>query len=525
MYKTLCLSFSLRNTYRVNGILYSLKQIPLLKKILPQSLYQARELKILANVLSVLWEIISIFAGKLIYFMTMVIGIGALFTAVPSDRLFLHMLLFLSVIGAYMNTSIFNPTEDKYYAMILMRMDAKAYTLVNYGYAILKVILGFLPFTVIFGLSQGISLWVCILLPFCIAGVKLSVAAYSLWVYEKSGSVRNENKIDKKLWLFIGCLLALAYGLPAVGIALPSTVSMILMLALIPLGAISVRKIISCRHYRQINQELLSQMRNQMDEIDIKQIAKTSSEKSISADTAITSDRKGFEYLNELFIKRHQKILWKATVKIAAACVVGVIALLLVMQFAPESKSHIREMTRNGLPYFAFIMYAINRGTGFTQALFMNCDHSLLTYSFYKQPEFVLRLFKIRLREIVKINAVPALVIGTGLSLILYASGGVENPLYYGVVSVSILAMSVFFSIHYLTMYYLLQPYNAGTELKSGTYQLVMSATYMLCMFVMQMRVPVLVFGIGCIVFCVLYSVIACVLVYWFAPSTFRIRS
>ncbi len=50
------------------------------------------------------------------------------------------------------------------------------------------------------------------------------------------------------------------------------------------------------------------------------------------------------------------------------------------------------------LPYFAFIMYAINRGTGFTRALFMNCDHSLLTYSFYKKPDMVLTLFRIRLK-------------------------------------------------------------------------------------------------------------------------------
>ena len=96
------------------------------------------------------------------------------------------------------------------------------------------------------------------------------------------------------------------------------------------------------------------------------------------------------------------------------------------------------------LPYFVFIMYAINRGTNFTQALFMNCDHSLLTYSFYKQPSFILRLFQIRLREIMKINAVPALVIGIGLALILFATGGTDNPLNYVVLVVSILCMSLF---------------------------------------------------------------------------------
>ena len=39
MNKTLRLSFSLQNAYRVNTILYAIKQIPLLKRLLPDSLY------------------------------------------------------------------------------------------------------------------------------------------------------------------------------------------------------------------------------------------------------------------------------------------------------------------------------------------------------------------------------------------------------------------------------------------------------------------------------------------------------
>ena len=51
MYKTLRLSFSLKNTYRVNSILFGIKQIPLIKKILPDALYSVRGLKIFANIL------------------------------------------------------------------------------------------------------------------------------------------------------------------------------------------------------------------------------------------------------------------------------------------------------------------------------------------------------------------------------------------------------------------------------------------------------------------------------------------
>ena len=39
MNRTLAISFSLKNTYRVNSILYSLKQIPLLKKVIPATVY------------------------------------------------------------------------------------------------------------------------------------------------------------------------------------------------------------------------------------------------------------------------------------------------------------------------------------------------------------------------------------------------------------------------------------------------------------------------------------------------------
>ena len=177
------------------------------------------------------------------------------------------------------------------------------------------------------------------------------------------------------------------------------------------------------------------------------------------------------------------------------------------------------------LPVFLFVMYVLNRGTTFTQALFINCDHSMLTYGFYKKPGTILKLFWIRLREITKINLAPAVVIGLGLSLLLYVSGGTEAPVNYVVLPVSILAMSVLFSVHYLTLYYLLQPYNAETELKSGTYKILSWVTYLFCYVLMQVRMSSLVFGAAMIAFSLLYCAVAGVLVYKYAGKTFRLRN
>lgn len=522
MTKTLRISFSLKNTYRVNGILFSLKQIPLIKKILPDKLYQVQEFKIFANILSVLWEVISTFLGKLIYVPLMVTGVASLYKAAPVDTI-LHILLFLSIIGAFMNTYMFDPTRDKYYAMILMRMDAKEYTLVNYGYSVLKVIVGFLPAVLIFGLLKDVPLYFCLLVPFFIAGLKLSVAAHSLRTYEKTGRTTNENGLGKFMWAMALVFLVMAYGLPALKIVLPVPVSAGVMVLSVICGMISLQKILTFSDYRDMYQQILAKSMNQMNATN--EMVRQMNQKVISSDTTITSTKKGFAYLNELFIKRHQKILWKSAKRIASVILYVILGFLLLFYLRPEIKGNINRILIRFLPYFVFIMYMINRGTGFTKALFMNCDHSLLTYSFYKQPKFVLKLFQIRLWEIIKVNLLPASVLGAGLAVLLYASGGTDNPLNYVVLVVSILCMSVFFSVHYLTIYYLLQPYNAGTEVKSGTYQMVLSVTYIICFFMMKIKMPTLVFGIGCTAFCALYCITACVVVYRYAPKTFRLRT
>ena len=322
MYKTLRISFSLKNTYRVNSILFAIKQIPLIKKILPDALYGVRGLKIFANIISVIWEVISVFLGKFLYFITMVCGIGVSCTKnVPEDQTFLHILLFLTVIGAYMNTSLFNPTRDKYYAMIQLRMNAREYTLVNYGYMILKVIMGFLPFSLLFGIQRGVPVWFCILIPFAVAGIKAAVAAYSLWDYERSGYVYNENKIRKHLWIFAAVLLALAYGLPAAG------------------DRTSCRCIHGCdgtvypgRDHQRPQDHILWALpgskpgaaRSGRQSDGYNEAGGKDSERQIHlcGMRPLQVSAAVFEYLNELFIKRHRKILWKSAVRLAGICLV-----------------------------------------------------------------------------------------------------------------------------------------------------------------------------------------------------------
>lgn len=526
MLQTFKIAFRLKNAYRVNGIVFAFRQIPLIGKLVGVGAYRSRGLKLFAGLLAAIWELITVFAGKLLYFLLMISFAAGLYESADRSAVFLHILFFLTILGAFYNTYLFNPTNDKYYAIILMRMDARRYALTDYTYALGKVLIGFLACGLIFGLSAGLPWYVCILIPLFAAGCKLCVAGYGLWDYEKHRKATNENLPEKWIWILGAVLLAAAYALPCIQVVMPEWVFIAGCAAAVAAGAVCWKKAVKFTEYRPMFQELL---RSKREGTSLRQVtAKAVQEqnrKLISENSKIVSGRKGFEFFNELFVKRHQKILWKSSVRIAGIAGLIVAGLAAAVVQIPSVSQGLNELLMVFLPYFVFIMYAINRGTSFTQALFMNCDRSMLTYSFFKTPEAIIRLFVLRLREIIKVNLLPGIVIGPGLALLLYLSGGTQEPADYLVIIISILALSIFFSVHYLTIYYLLQPYNGETEMKNGTYRLILWATYLICFVMMQLRVPNFLFGILCTAFCVVYCIVACILVYRFAGRTFRLRS
>ena len=522
MFRSFLLSFRLRNAYKINTFIYALKSIPGIRKLLPDKLYQSKILKIIGNIISILLEIIDIFLGKLLYIFLMIFSIMTIYKT-SSENTFLHIFVCLTLIGAIMNTYMFNPTKDKYYAMFIMRMDAKNYSLSNYFYAIFKAIIGFLPFTIIFGLLSGLNIWICLLLPLFVASAKITVAAYNLSLYTKKGIIINENNLMKHTWLFILLFLGIAYGLPALKIVIPSYILISFMIITILISIFSIKYILKFNQYREMYKQVLTNANINVI-ANANQITKDTVLKQINVDQALTSNKKGFAYFNDLFVKRHSKLLLKSAKKVAFFSIIIICIVLLVITLNTEIKKEVNNIIMTYLPYFVFIMYLINRGEAITRAMFMNSDHSMLTYAFFRKPNSILKLFRERLKSIISINLLPASIIGLGLAIILWATGGTTNPLNYLILVGSIIAMSIFFSVHHLVIYYLLQPYNINSETKNTTYTIVNILTYVVCYWMIDLRLPTLYFGLASILFAITYSLISLLLVYKLAPKTFKIR-
>ena len=521
MISTFFLSFRLKNAYRVNSILYSLKQLPIIKRILPEKLYGVRGLKILGNIISAIWEFIMIFLGKFLYIAFMIAAMLGIYQT-NSAATFLHIFFFLTICGGLMNTYLFDPTKDKYYAMFLMNMDAKEYTISNYLYQMIKVLIGFLPFTCFYGMSVGLPLWITILCPIFVMMVKTFINSLSLIDFKRTKKVKNENLPTSVVWILLFVLLVCAYALPYISIVMPTWMFLIFFGLSLGLGIFGFYQIFHFPYYRFLYKQLLTNAPLVIDQTSIRRDASLS---QIELDTSLNSTKEGFSYFHELFVKRHRKILTKA-IKKQTIVLVGI---AIVMSFLVKVNASVASTTNHlmlvFLPYFVFIMYMLNRGTTLTQAMFMNCDHAMLSYRIYRKPNVILGLFKERLKTLIGLNLIPATVIGFTLALLLFLSGGTSNVYNYFVLFFSILAMSVFFSVHYLVMYYLLQPYNVHTEMKSSTYSVVQGVTYFVCYYMMQLRLPTFYFGLSVSAFCILYSLLSLWFAYRLAPKTFKLRA
>lgn len=546
MLNVLLVSLKLKITYWVNSRLYGLRQIPGLKKIISDTVFSWGWVKSLLMTFGVIREVVYAFIFKFFYGIAMlvlpvifsdIIGLSVdgliegtqtlSFDAKDIWAPILHVFLFLTFAGGITNNDFFEATMDKHYAINLLRLDPRKYTLTNFGYFLLRSFMGFALLAFVSCKVFELPLWWTLLIPFFVASVKVIFANLNLLDYK----IRN-NPIMKKMGnipriILVFVFLVIGYGSIPVKWFVPEKVAFFIMLGTVVLGLASSWAIIRFPNYRGFCKYKIQEFLDTLGMIE--KSMKVSAKKTIEKDPlTATSNKKGFEFLNELFIKRHRRILWKRAMilSLISLAVIGVgIVVMILPWISIDIKEGIRDVILNSFTIFPFILYLMNRGREFTNILFMNCDHCLLTYSMFKEPRHILHLFRLRLVEISKINLLPATVIGVGLAIIMLVSGGTDNVLYYPLIVLAPMGISIFFSVHYLVLYYLLQPYNKETEVKSFLYSIIMGVTYLPCYLLVQADIDLLPFSLGAILFSVVYSVVALVLVYKFAPRTFRIRT
>lgn len=509
--------------YAVNSFIYTLRRLPIFRDLLTDDIYNNALLKKIIMILGFVLSSAKRILFRLLYFYV-IYFISDLLCSKYLNLTFIHVYFIFYIIGLFINNKLLSASSKKYFSIILFSMDAKLYLKSNLIYDLISsILLNSLGFFVL-SFFTSISFSTCLLL---IVGSFLSRIvgeAFNIWFYIKNKYLFIDNN---KLYFLVVCSLLLVCLLPYFGVFILDKLIFIFNCILFILAIVSIIYMNKVDDYKLIFKRINSS-KAAMNKEEAKSYSRQAMVEVRDKDKVIDSKKikgkKGYDLFNTIFFERHREILLRSAKKFAFV-LIGIYTVIIFLILSKYlSKDAVSNFLLTKLSWFVLIMYFVNRGEIVTQAMFFNCDHAMLTYNFYRNPKVILGLFKKRLITVIKVNLIPTLVIAIGNMILLYLSSNDIYWLTYFSSFVFILLCSIFFSVHYLVIYYLLQPYNKDMQMKKASYSIVSLITYFVSYKLIDLVIDSLVFSILGIVFTISYIGIGLFLVYKFSYKTFKIN-
>lgn len=519
MINTLKTSLKIDMTYAINSFIYNIKRAPIFKDLFPDnSLYKSKKAKTFIRLLGIVLSSLRLIVFKLLYFSVIYMLAESLS---PNEviKTFIHIYFLFAIIGMFINNKLLSTSSKKYFSIILFNMDAKE----------------FLKSDLLFNILSNLFLNIIILSiiiksPFALVLATFSTLtriigeALNILYYKKYKSLIINNY--KIYWLVVIIFLSLCF-LPHISIYISNLIISIITIIFIPFSVFAYLYINKVNDYKLIYKKL-NTVNKVMNEDQSKNYNRQAMVELKAKDKIINSkkikNKKGYDLFNTIFFERHKEILLRSAKNYSLVILAIIILIIFLIEGSADISKAINNMILNNLSWFVLIMYFINRGAILTQAMFYNCDHAMLTFNFYKQPKVILNLFKKRLLTIIKINLLPATLLAISTPIILYLSGGTNEIINYISIPIFIISLSIFFSVHYLVIYYLFQPYSKDMKIKSLTYLVITSLTYFISYMLTDFKTSSLTFSLLGLIITITYITIALIIVYKKAPTTFKIK-
>lgn len=535
MINSIFIIMNIKVSRKINGFLYFLKKIPLVKMLFKNKDYSMLTLKKFLSVISLVYTAI---AGPIKFALLFILTVF-LPSKAFSNKDPLTITMFLIFVFYFLSKSlgslIMEPSEEKFLIVKQMKMPPKIYGLSE---IILDGLVGIfsksLVLSLIFKYGLGKTFFPGIVIGINIAMARVFMEAFHLYFYKKTGFIINKLKKTQFIVAVIG--IVVSYLLVAFT-NLPQNLNLFSLITstvftgiFILLGVLGFRYLLNYdRYWDIINEDNKLESFKDMNEslkdinfLEVKLEDKDFNENSLRENDNI--EKEGYDFLNYIFFKRHKKIVFKPMI-IKSITILAVFLLIFILdKFFLKG---IAVDAANGLidnyTIFIFLIYLICNSTTIIKSLFYNCDRSLLRYGFYKEGDALLKMFFLRFRKIVAVNMLPLAVLSIGILELMYLSAreriGESIPMI-----LVILILGILFSVHYIFLYYILQPFATGLEIKSPLYGIINFGVYFISYIFIDIKLSasqILPYLLG---FSAIYITASIILVYKKAPKTFRVK-
>lgn len=526
---------------QVNVLLYYVRKLPFVGEKIPYRLYGETDIKKAIGAIPVVFSVIGAFVGTFLYFLLM-IKLPANWIQgfwekegifVDQKAVMVYLFLIFSFLpGSFLVSNLTEGAKKDYVLLHVMRIPA-----VQYYRS--KMVL------------KGVKDTICFLVPLLWFGFGAESALFvvSLFFTRYIGHAgilqhyrHSEKKGKKVFWkslgktfLMFGIILALGYGVAA---AVPRLffdryvmAEVVVFLSFTLVGMFCFSKVWKYGGYTIFAKKMVS-LKDFLEQDDAVKEARAADvqiqDKDISKEELRSrkyEEKEGYDYLNAIFFERHKRIVSRAVksriIIILAVGLIGAVALLFVGE---QMKQKTFEAMTQMMPVMVFVMYLESTGGRICKAMFFNCDISLLKYGYYREADAILKNFKIRLRKLLMLDAVPAAII-CGMILLWTLLRGEILAVWKAIpLMAGSLLLSAFFCLFHLFMYYITQPYTEEKTVKSPIFSVVNALVYFGCYLCLQIQTGSWLFTLGVLAVTIIFIPLSYFCVFRFAPKTFKIR-
>lgn len=526
---------------QVNVLLYYVRKLPFVGEKIPYRLYGETDIKKAIGAIPVVFSVIGAFVGTFLYFLLM-IKLPANWIQgfwekegifVDQKAVMVYLFLIFSFLpGSFLVSNLTEGAKKDYVLLHVMRIPA-----VQYYRS--KMVL------------KGVKDTICFLVPLLWFGFGAESALFvvSLFFTRYIGHAgilqhyrHSEKKGKKVFWkslgktfLMFGIILALGYGVAA---AVPRLffdryvmAEVVVFLSFTLVGMFCFSKVWKYGGYTIFAKKMVS-LKDFLEQDDAVKEARAADvqiqDKDISKEELRSrkyEEKEGYDYLNAIFFERHKRIVSRAVksriIIILAVGLIGAVALLFVGE---QMKQKTFEAMTQMMPVMVFVMYLESTGGRICKAMFFNCDISLLKYGYYREADAILKNFKIRLRKLLMLDAVPAAIICGMILLWTLLCGEILAVLKAIPLMAGSLLLSAFFCLFHLFMYYITQPYTEEKTVKSPIFSVVNALVYFGCYLCLQIQTGSWLFTLGVLAVTIIFIPLSYFCVFRFAPKTFKIR-
>lgn len=526
---------------QVNVLLYYVRKLPFVGEKIPYRLYGETDIKKAIGAIPVVFSVIGAFVGTFLYFLLM-IKLPANWIQgcwekegifVDQKAVMVYLFLIFSFLpGSFLVSNLTEGAKKDYVLLHVMRIPAAQH------YRSQMVL-------------KGVKDTICFLVPLLWFGFGAESALFvvSLFFTRYIGHAgilqhyrHSEKKGKKVFWksfgktfLVFGIILALGYGVAA---AVPRLffdryvmAEVVVFLSFTLVGIFCFSKVWNYGGYTIFAKKMVS-LKDFLEQDDAVKEARVADvqiqDKDISKEELRSrkyEEKEGYDYLNAIFFERHKRIVSRAVKsRIIIILAVGLIGAVALLFMGEQMKQKTFEAMTQMMPVMVFVMYLESTGGRICKAMFFNCDISLLKYGYYREADAILKNFKVRLRKLLMLDAVPAAIICGMILLWTLLCGEILAVWKVIPLMAGSLLLSAFFCLFHLFMYYITQPYTEEKTVKSPIFSVVNALVYFGCYLCLQIQTGSWLFTLGVLAVTIIFIPLSYFCVFRFAPKTFKIR-